>query len=370
MFLVMIAYHRMAKTQVVHIPTASPDKTPLSKAQNEFNRLTQKISELEIQLGDFRVSATSVHQRIRAEYIPLLRDYNEQRANLVRLFDRAYNRPETTKAERRKLADLIVDIAHDLIGQHGMEELKPILSSYDSVDFEPVTDEEDKLQAMKEKLSAQYGIEFDEQADVSTPEKLKAYVEAHLHNRQRSEQQEQQARADRPRSAKKQARDAKRQLEERNSTKAVRTMYMDLVKAFHPDREPDEAEKARKTAIMQHVTEAYEKNDLMALFRLQLEYNRIDQAHLERLAEDQLRYYNKILKQQADELSQELLRLQQELADMLGRPLTAVGSLQGLEFSFNNDVRALKRSVKEVKREVKELSNPAYLKGWLKLYGQ
>jgi hypothetical protein len=364
----MIDHHRMSKTQVVHIPTASPDKTPLSKAQNEFNRLTQTISELEIRLGEFRVSATSVHQRIRAEYIPLLRAYNEQRANLVRLFDRAYERPETTKAERRKLADLIIDIAHDLIGRHGMNELKPILASYDSTDFETVVDKDDALEQIKEKLSAQYGITFDEQADVSTPEKLKAYVAEQLRNRSGNEQQESPGQADRPKSAKKQAREAKRQTEARNSTKAVRTLYMDLVKAFHPDREPDETEKARKTAIMQRVTEAYEKSDLMALFRLQLEYNRIDQTHLERLAEDQLRYYNKILKQQADELGQELFRLQQELSDMLGKPITAIGSSLGLEFSFNNDLRALKRSVKEVKREVNELSNPAYLKGWLKLY--
>lgn len=360
----------MSKTQVVHIPTVSPDKTPLSKAQTEFNRLTQKIRELDLQLSEFRVTATSVHQRIRTDYIPLLRAYNEQRANLVRLFDRAYNRSETTKAERRKLADLIIDIARDLIGQHGMDELKPILASYDPTDFESTADKDDRLEEIKEKLSAQHGITFDEQADVSTPEKLQAYVEEQLRNRPVSEQPESPGRSDRPKSAKKQAREAKRQTEERNSTKAVRTLYMDLVKAFHPDREPDEAEKARKTAIMQRVTEAYEKSDLMALFQLQLEYNRIDQAHLDRLAEDQLRYYTKILKQQADELSQELYRLQQELSGMLGKPISTIGSSLGLEFSFNNDLRALKRSVKEVKREVNELSNPAYLKGWLKLYEQ
>ena len=356
----------MTKTQVVHIATSSPEKAPLSKAQKEFNRLTEKISELEVELGSFRTVSTAIQQRIRAEYIPLLRDYNQQRANLVRVFDRAYDHPETTKVERRKLSELIIDIAQDLIHQHGLDELRTILAKYDEGNTEEPSTDEQHLERMKEKLAVQYGITFDEQADLSTLEKLKAYVEEQLSNRQPDEQRP--IDKERPKSAKKQAREDKRQLEQRNITKAVRTMYMDLVKTFHPDREPDEDEKARKTAIMQRVTEAYEKSDLMALFRLQLEYDRIDQTHLERLAEDQLRYYNKILKQQADELGQELYTLQDELSAMLGKPIAAIGSPLGLEFSFNNDVRSLKRSVKDVKREVKELSNPAYLKGWLKVY--
>ncbi|WP_080237361.1 hypothetical protein [Spirosoma rigui] len=357
----------MTKTQVVHIATASPEKTPLSKAQKEFNRLTQKISELDIELGNFRTAATAVQQRIRAEYSPLVRTYNQQRANLVRLFDRAHDHPESTKTERRKLAELIIDIGRDLVGRHGLDELKPVLAKYDSSDTDPPVADEQSLNQMKEQLSLRYGITFDDSADLSTPEKLKTYVAEQLRNRQTAGQQ-QATTNERPRSAKKQAREEKRQQEQRNRTKAVRTMYMDLVKTFHPDREPDEDEKARKTTIMQRVTEAYEKGDLMGLLQLQLEYNRIDQARLERLAEDQLRYYNKILKQQADDLGQELYTLQRDLAEMLGRPIATVSSPMGLEFSVNNDIRSLKRSVKDVKREVSELSNSAYLKAWLKVY--
>jgi chemotaxis protein histidine kinase CheA len=356
----------MTKTQVVRITTSSPEKAPLSKAQKEFNRLTQRISELDVELGDFRTAATAVQQRIRTEYTPLLDAYNQQRAALVRLLDRAYDHPESTKAERRKIAELIVDIAQDLVGRHGLDELKPILARYDSRGTEEPVEAGQNLDRIKEQLSLRYGITFDDDVDISTPEQLKAYVEEQLKNRRQAEPQ--QTAEERPRSAKKQAREAKRQQEQRNITKAVRTVYMDLVKTFHPDREPDEEEKARKTAIMQRVTEAYEKSDLMALFRLQLEYNRIDQTHLERLAEDQLRYYNKILKQQADELGQALNTLQRELSEMLGKPIATISSPMGLEFSFNNDIRSLKRSVKEMKREVKELSNPAYLKGWLKVY--
>ncbi|MCK8491521.1 hypothetical protein M0L20_06620 [Spirosoma sp. RP8] len=360
--------------QVVRIPTLSKDNPSLSKNQKEFNRLTAKIGELEDELSQFRAQATTIQQRIYTEYEPLLREYNGHKATLVRVFDRAYERPEATKNEKKKLADLIVNLAYDLISEHGMDDLKPIFDKYDPDGFDTTDAEADQQvsEAMKEMVSSLYGITFDDQVDVSTREKFMAYLDEQLQARQGADQQRQQDKADkrakRPKSAKQQEREAKKQLDARNITKAVRTLYMDLVKAFHPDREPDESEKIRKTEIMQRVTEAYEKSDLLALLRLQLEFNRIDQQHLESLADEQLRYYNKILKQQADELSSELFDLQSQLASTLGKPFAVVRSLVGLEMSFNNSIRDLKKSVKEAKKDVKDLSDPAILKVWLRSY--
>ncbi len=45
---------------------------------------------------------------------------------------------------------------------------------------------------------------------------------------------------------------------------------------LHPDREPDEAERVRKTELMQRVNEAYSKKDLLQLVALQLEIEQID----------------------------------------------------------------------------------------------
>lgn len=143
---------------------------------------------------------------------------------------------------------------------------------------------------------------------------------------------------------------------------------MDLVKAFHPDREPDEAEKVRKTEIMHRVIAAYEKSDVLALFRLQLEFERIDQTHLEALAEDQLKYYNKILRQQAQELDDEFLTLQKSLAAMTGKTTFTAGSLVGFEISLNTDIAQLKRDIKQLKSDLKALANVSILKQWLKSY--
>lgn len=357
-------------SQLVRIPTPDKGNLPLSKAQKEFNRLTKKIGELENDLAAFRTTATKLQQRIQVDYEPLLREYNQLRASLVRVFDRAYERSETTKSERKKLKDLLLNLAYDLISHYGMDELRPIFDKYDPDGYD-VTDAEadtDVSEVMKEMIGSIYGIKFDANVDVSTKEKLMAYVDEQMQARQASQQQAETRKAQRPKSAKQQEREAKKLVEERNITKAVRTLYMDLVKTFHPDREPDEAEKARKTEIMQRVTEAYEKSDLLALLRLQLEFNRIDQQHFETLAYDQLRYYNKILKQQADELSDELYTLQSQLSAALGTSVMTAASAIGLELSFNSEIRALKKSVKALKKEVSDLSDPIIMKAWLKTY--
>jgi predicted nucleic acid-binding Zn-ribbon protein len=364
----------MANPQLVRIPTPGKDKVPLSKAQKEFNRLTQKIEQLETDLTQFRAAAESIQQRIHTEYEPLVREYNELRANLVRVFDRAHDRTEATKTERKKLADLILNISYDLISEQGMDELKPIFDKYDKDGFDVTDAEADQevSELMKEMVSSMYGITFDENADVSTKEKFMAYLDEQMQVRQEKEQKQQQEatdkRAKKPKTAKQQEREEKNQLEERNITKAVRTLYMDLVKTFHPDREPDDAEKARKTEIMQRVTQAYESSDLLALLRFQLEFNRIDQQHLETLAEDQLKYYNKILRQQADELSNELHGLQSQLSAATGKSFMVVGSALSLEYSFNNDLRELKKTIKATKKDIKELIDPAQMKAFLKTY--
>jgi hypothetical protein len=44
-----------------------------------------------------------------------------------------------------------------------------------------------------------------------------------------------------------------------------------LVAALHPDREPDEQERKRKTELMQRVNTSYGKKYLLLLLELQLE---------------------------------------------------------------------------------------------------
>jgi len=182
------------------------------------------------------------------------------------------------------------------------------------------------------------------------------------------QRQAQERRNQKPKTQKQLEREQKKELETRGITKSVRAIYMDLVKAFHPDREKDQAERDRKTEIMQRVTQAYEKNDLLGLLRLQLEFERIDQTHIETLAEDQLKYYNKILREQAKELEEEMEQLSMQASAFSGKPSYLISSPLSLELSLDQDIREYKNIIKNIKKDLKAFVDYEQLKAFLKSY--
>lgn len=360
---------------LVHIPIAA-DNSVLSKAQKEFNRLTKRIAKLEKTVADFRAAATRLRQRVQEEYRPLQHRHNTHRAELVRLLDQAHDTVKLTKGERAKIADLIGIGCADL-PEKGFPEVQPIIEKYAGP---PPTEEEERemdkqaSEMMKALFSQQFGIEFDPAVDVSTQEKFQAYIAQQLAGQEaeEAEQERRQAerRAQRKKSPKQQAAEEKKQAEEKSITKAVRTLYLDLVKHLHPDREPDEAEKARKTELLQRVTTAYEAGELLTLLRLQLELQRIDQSHLENLAEDQLRYYNKLLKEQARELDEALYLEQMDLSSFTGKPYYYTPTPTAISYDYDLQKAQLEDKIWELMADVREIAQaPATaVKTFLKTY--
>nr|ARK13309.1 hypothetical protein A6C57_24875 [Fibrella sp. ES10-3-2-2] len=355
--------------EVVRIAIAERT-TPLSKNQKNFNRLTARIADQEKLIADLTVALERGRLRIQTDLAPLYTQFDKLRGEMVRLFDRMNTRHDFTRAEQRKLTQLITDISSELI-QKGYNDLVEVHDRYNETGIDAVLAESDeqRAQSLKRMAELMYGIKFDASVDMADPEAVQAYINEQLQQRTQAEQQEAAERqASQPKSDKQQARLAKKLAEVQNTTKAVRALYMDLVKAFHPDRELDEEEKIRKTAIMQRVTEAYEKSDLLGLFRLQLEFDRIDQAHLERLADTQLQYYNKILSQQVEELDGKLAKLQTELTSLVGGSNSPFGTAKGLDYAINADVKAMKQAVKALKFDLSVLTDAAQLRAWLKSY--
>lgn len=77
---------------------------------------------------------------------------------------------------------------------------------------------------------------------------------------------------------------------------------MELVKKFHPDQERDAEKRAWKTEVMQQVTAAYKENNFLALLQLQISLVEGKDQSLESVPDEHLKYYNKLLKDQVDEL--------------------------------------------------------------------
>jgi hypothetical protein len=341
----------MQKSSVLRI---GQPKTVLNKRQKEFNQLSDKIEQLDILIPELRNAYYLLVERVQKEYNPIVMEFQSFRVELVRHLDRMYEKDLYRKAYLTKLAYLISEISLDLIVNYKFEELLPIFNKYSEIDFETAL-KELKLsdsQLIDSKLLAEENEITEEEPfhelDIEEQERIKAELRAAK--------------------AKAQQDGARQILQQQKTTKSVRKVYMDLVKAFHPDLETDEAEKQRKTEIMQRVTQTYQENNLSELLKLQIEFERIDQDHLENLGKEQLTYYNLVLKQQVEELEKEKADIQQQISYLCGLKPEHANSLTTVIVRFNTNINEVKAEIKEIKNTLKRWKEPSLLKTFLKTY--
>ncbi|MEN9842621.1 MAG: hypothetical protein RLZZ612_450 [Pseudomonadota bacterium] len=107
----------------------------------------------------------------------------------------------------------------------------------------------------------------------------------------------------------------------------LKTLFRQIASRLHPDREPDEAERQRKTNLMSQANAAYERKDWVTLMQLQLQAEWVDPDHASRLSAQRLHELTLLLKQQAAALETERQGLQAKWSRLLqvplGLPLTA-----------------------------------------------
>ncbi|HMX39539.1 MAG TPA: hypothetical protein PK971_04340 [Saprospiraceae bacterium] len=354
-------------------------KTLLTPTQKEFNRLISKISKLQEEATAFDNVVLSCQKRASEELHPLMEQYNTYRVQMVELLDRAYDNRKIMASERKKLKPLIVGLSHTLIQDYDIEHLKPIYNKYSGSDYDEddAEAEEYTAQMMRSFVEQMMGIDIPDDVDVSTPQKMEAYLSERMATEEAAEQERkriaQEKRDKKPKTAKQLEQEKKRAEkqqkkaeEEAKITKSVREVYLDLVKTFHPDRETDAAERKRKTEIMQRVTDAYERNDLLALLQLQLEFERIDQSHLENLAEERLKHFNKVLRAQVKELEEQIWERQLAMADLLNMPPFQIASTHQVIMTLEKEIKSIKRNIKSIKQELQEFQSIDALKAWLR----
>ena len=344
----------MQKSSVLRI---GQPKTVLNKRQKEFNQLSERIEQLDKVIPDLRNTYELLIERVQKEYNPIVLEYQEFRVELVKHLDRMYEKDLYRKAYLTKLAYLISEISFDLIVNYKFEELLPLFNKYSEVDLETALRElkradsqliDTKLLAEENEITEE---EIFHELDPEEQERIKAEL-----------------RAEKVKAHQEEAKQARQILQKQKTTKSVRKVYMDLVKAFHPDLETDEAEKLRKTEIMQRVTQTYQENNLLELLKLQIEFERIDQDHLENMGKEQLTYYNLVLKEQVEELEKEKEELQQQISYLCGLKPEHVNSMTTVVVKFNTNINEVKAEIKEIKYTLKKWKEPSLLKTFLKTY--
>jgi hypothetical protein len=338
----------------------------LGPEQKLFNQLLAKIEKYAEDLDELKRMA-DVHRLERSHKLrPLEQQSRQMNEKMVLFLDQRLQAPKgLSKKQQADVAYIASSLVEMLVMtgqaspelQAAMERLCPEMDD-DDLD----ADELEEAEAELKEMMAELGLDMDEEADFESPE---AFIEATMRKMQAEREAAQEAYQAKRKSRKKTAKQLQAEQETMDADTALRTIYRKLASALHPDREPDEAERARKTQLMGRVNAANDAKDLLTLLRLQLEIEQIDPLVIAAMADDKLCHYNRMLKEQAKCVQQELMMMQYRLRDEwdLGYgPVTA----KSMHAALRQQMQEMQSQLDFMQRDFQLIQDDKQLKIWAK----
>ena len=357
----------MLQTQIQSLAIATSDGA-LSKGQKSFNSQIKQIEKLRAQLAAWEAAAPSYLKKYTRDLLPLVDVAKECQIKMVHGLDVASTLQGLSKRERQTISEIIVALTGKLIGEDDKVELKALYNKHSRSDYDK--EEVANLKGFMSVIEDALGVDLGDVDAMGSPEEVMRRAQAHMDEMQSHDELARQAREEqrgrRKKSKKQQEKEAQQEAAADQISQSIREVYRKLASALHPDREPDAAERVRKTTLMQRVNQAYEKRNLLQLLELQLELEHIDNDAIARLDEGKLRHYNAILKEQIAELNMELIHVRGQFRAQFGihpyvemKPETVLRAL-------NQDIVQLRQANREAERDLRALTELKTLKAWLK----
>jgi hypothetical protein len=356
--------------KVVHIKTAAAQAS-LSPAQKKFNNLIKKIDAQKKVLREWQETFEQCRQEAVEKLEPLRKTLHDHQADMVLLLDQQFTSHKFTPSQQDKLTHLITETCEELITLNQRDDLKAIFNKYSADDFDSLDQESDAiaLEMMKAMFEQEFGTTLDDvEFDIKDPQGTAERLAEKLKQQQEQAEQETSKRPQPKKSAKQLAKEAKEEEEAANVSKSIQAVYRQLVGALHPDREPDPAERERKTELMQQVTVAYGSKDLLKLLELQLAVEQIDQSKLNNINAERLKHYNKILSDQLAELQEEVFLKESEIRQMINASPFEPLSPKRMIGLLKQDMRTIQDMIARIQRDMRAFRDVKQLKAWLKGY--
>jgi hypothetical protein len=337
------------------------NKQELNKQQKAFNRLVKRLENLRKDF-DKKSDKLRKHLEFYGQHIhPLEQDLVGHRKEAVKLLFKSYKDEKAIpKKDKEVLIEIISSQLSDIFhysSEKPDEEIMGIFEAVEGMSFDKAADED--FQNMKNEMSEAFEeMGFDVDLDgfhsnMSEEEMARKMFEM-FGNLQEQAEAKEAARPKRKKTKKQlEKEERERQIEEAKS-KNIATIYKQLARIFHPDLERDPVLKSEKEDLMKQLTNAYEKNDLHTLLRLELEWIHKEEDNLEQLSDEKLSIYNEVLKEQVRELEEEIFMIGQHPRYA---PLQRFSMMPlGMGYiDLEREKRKLESTIKEIKKSVDEL---------------
>jgi hypothetical protein len=336
------------------------DRAQLSPAQQRFNQLLERIASLNEQMDQTR-QATDAH---RPGHCAALATLQQRRRELMRrmalALDERFQHQSMTTGQKRSAAEILCGLCEALAaqGDTAMQALHDRHSRYSLKAKRQ--DEAAQMQALVEDL---LGRPLEGADQGLSPEDMLRAAMQQLDEKAAAKKEKRQARrAKRPKSALQQQA-AQTDLDAQG---ALRSVFRQLASALHPDRETDPQERRRKNELMSQANAAYDRRDLTALLKLQLQIEQADPQSLGRMADEKLHALTRLLQQQLGALQQDWQALKLQLSHEFNLQAQIELGPATLQLQLAQTRLALAQELRDMAYDLLRVQNDADFKRWLK----
>lgn len=259
-----------------------------SAQQKKLNRLIDKIEQQKVSLSTWQNAQAEIQQHIRQKLMPVYGNLHEVLFQQLEQLWNILHSHEFSKADMQQLDEKIAQLAQMLkrskmLFTEQLELVKQIDTFYQQ-------HTQDSLK--KNKKAHSIKSEYDESAEFD--EDFEQYAAEQQQAREQAKQQRQQQ---------------KREQAEQMAAQSLKTVYLKIATMIHPDREQDETKKEEKTELFQQASQAYEKQDLFYLLKLQLQLEQNKGLGAKELSAEQLRFYKLALDAQSQQLESQIAEI-------------------------------------------------------------
>ena len=340
--------------------------TKLTPAQRSFKQLIGNIEAVEKRLQEIAALLDVFRPLSIKKLRPLFDERDLLNRDMVRLLDEQLLRKGWTANQRETMREIACTLAQQLFGSVFNEEMEAIFERHsDAPKSDPADEASAEFEAHIENL---FGVELDTvDGEVRSRDEILQEAIRKMEQREQEQSEHAKARAASKRGGKKSIRQTKAEQQTVDAGKLLKEVYRKLTSALHPDREPDTAKRARKTALMSEVNKAYESGNLLKLLQMQLQTVNVNSLAAVTLADEKLQLINYTLTQQYRELELECQQL-----DLIVREefqLAHYGALTAviIQKALNVAAAETRADIKIMRRDLAAMNtSDAQLKSWLK----
>lgn len=297
------------------ISTKTTRKRDLTKEQKAFNRNVKQIEKLKKDIEVREEALDVLLKRYHKELLPI----KLQKADLYIEFSSRLHEFmgnfNYSNSQRDQISKLIVSMMDQAFvykePDQNTKHIHDFYSMEGSYDEQSIEQKNVLIYDFIEMIEDEFGIsiEKDDFPDLenATPEEMMAFAQSIRDKFQsdESEKNKQSKRTERKKTKKELQKEQELKSSEDLKKKNIRSLYLSLAKALHPDTASDEEERLQKEELMKKVTQAYKNKEISTLLTLELNWLKKQNSNTHLLEDNQLKLYNSALKEQIDKLKNE-----------------------------------------------------------------